>query len=230
MDAFFEAVTPLLPAVRLILVPHEAGAFEVPAEWRSRTVFTGSIVRPSPGDASIAARAHARRVVITGGGGGYPGTVDFYNLAIQAAVHARAAHPSMEILLVAGPLFTDWWHLSLADGIRVIPFDPGLSQTFASADVVLCQAGYNTVAELIALGVPSIAVPAPRDHDDQFERAIASAKSSSCFEVYSGDSPEAFGRLIVHALQRGPVSARVVQPAPGARSAAASLLNLLSDH
>lgn len=63
---------------------------------------------------------------------------------------------------------------------RLAGFDPDLVQALGACDVVVCRAGASTVAELTAIGVPSILVPlpgAPGDHQtrnaDALERAGA---------------------------------------------------------
>jgi len=46
---------------------------------------------------------------------------------------------------------------------------------------VICQGGYNTIAELTTLGVPAICLPAERKFDDQHERAMKTAETYSHF-------------------------------------------------
>ncbi len=46
-----------------------------------------------------------------------------------------------------------------------------MSRYFAAFDGAVAAAGYNAYHELIALGVPSLFVPMPRDTDDQPARA-----------------------------------------------------------
>jgi predicted glycosyltransferase len=232
----FEIMQRREAAMSLILVPHEEDAFDVPAELRSRTRFVGTIVRPELREHGGGAPANVgpRTVVISGGGGGYPGTADFYNLAIEAFAHARAHAPDLEAVLVTGPLFKQWWDLRLAERVRVIPFEPALSCAFARAGLVMCQAGYNTVAELVTLGVPAIAVPAVRDWDDQFERASSVARSSATFRTYEGQDPQALASMMRESLARGrsaradAASSSLAQPSNGAARAAACLLEVLS--
>jgi predicted glycosyltransferase len=109
--------------------------------------------------------------VISGGGGGYPGTVEFFNVAEQAVHLLRQSHPNLRAKLITGPLFTDWCDLKLAPRSSVIPFDPDLTATLAAADLVICQAGYNTIAELKQIATRCLVVPAPRRWDNQLARA-----------------------------------------------------------
>jgi UDP-N-acetylglucosamine--N-acetylmuramyl-(pentapeptide) pyrophosphoryl-undecaprenol N-acetylglucosamine transferase len=231
LDNHFDIVRRLGAAVNLVLIPHDEGACPVPPDLRSRTRFVGTVVRrPSEMAERVTPTADrdVQRVVISGGGGGYPGTLDFYNLALEAFDNARARNHALEALLITGPLFKDWTDLRLPPGVRVMPFDPALAETFASAALVVCQAGYNTIAEIVTLGVPAIAVPAVRDSDDQFERAFDAGRASPVFEAYDGHDPAALGALMLDVLSRPRPAAPDALPAQGASRAAACLLDLLS--
>lgn len=56
--------------------------------------------------------------------------------------------------------------LALNDGCRVEPFIDDMAQAYAWADLVVCRAGATTVAELSAVGLPSVLVPFPHAVDD----------------------------------------------------------------
>jgi UDP-N-acetylglucosamine--N-acetylmuramyl-(pentapeptide) pyrophosphoryl-undecaprenol N-acetylglucosamine transferase len=227
-DQYFQRYRSVWDAVRLILIPHEEGACDVPPALRSRSRFTGPIARCAPpGVDARRVTADAPLVVISGGGGGYPGTLDFYNLAIEAFARARRLVPGLEGVLVAGPLFGDWWDLRLVDGLRVMPFDLALSRLFVAATVVVCQGGYNTVAELRALGVRCICVPAPRESDDQFERAAQAAAASQVFRMYDGHDAAPLASLLLEALQAPRAEVVSTEPPSGARTSAEHLLTLL---
>jgi UDP-N-acetylglucosamine--N-acetylmuramyl-(pentapeptide) pyrophosphoryl-undecaprenol N-acetylglucosamine transferase len=61
---------------------------------------------------------------------------------------------------------------------RLVGFDPDLVAALAACDVVVCRAGASTVAELTAIGVPSILVPlpgSPGDHQTKNAEALERA-------------------------------------------------------
>ncbi len=236
MSNHYEEIRRFGSRVKAILIPHAEGECDVPEDLMSRTCFTGPITRPLPArPAQDPAQGDSRLVVISGGGGGYPQTVAFYNLALEALRRARGMVPDIEGLLVTGPLFNDWWQLRLVDGVRVMPFDPHLSTTLARADLVVCQAGYNTIAELRALGVPTLCVPAIRESDDQFKRA--SEAESGSLRTYTGSDPETLARSMAEILSAGilppasphvaPLAAPAASAPCGATIAADTLLRLL---
>jgi UDP-N-acetylglucosamine--N-acetylmuramyl-(pentapeptide) pyrophosphoryl-undecaprenol N-acetylglucosamine transferase len=227
MSDYFDRILALSSAVQLILIAHGEGQCEVPASLRARTRFTGQIVRAAlpprerDGDGEGGGHAEAPHIVISGGGGGYPGTVEFYSLALSAFARVRQQMPHVTGLLVTGPLFEEWKRLRLVDGIKVLPFDPRLSETFARASLVVCQAGYNTVSEVLSHGVPAICVPAERLADDQFERARQSASGHTSFQVYEGSDADAFAALMLAALHRPRASAARSADVPDGHAAPA---------
>jgi UDP-N-acetylglucosamine--N-acetylmuramyl-(pentapeptide) pyrophosphoryl-undecaprenol N-acetylglucosamine transferase len=240
MAPFFEAIRHHGALVRAILIPHPPGECEIPADLLPKTHFTGPITRPFSLDADAPSRQRGnaderpsrRQVIVTGGGGGYPGTVEFYNLALDACARVRETVPAraLDILLVAGPLFTHWTDLQLPADVRVIPFDPHLSARLGQADTVICQGGYNTMAELVALGVPAICVPAERGSDDQFERARTLAAEHTQMQTYEGSDGGELATLIVRGLETGRTRTDASTPStssPGAQVAARLLVSLL---
>jgi predicted glycosyltransferase len=218
-----EMVVDVLRQASLILLPHTPEEMEMPADLTGKCRYVGSIVRPVR---PLAADDVRWRVVITGGGGGFPATVDFYNDALRAVEICRRDDPSLDALLVTGPLFGEWRRLRPVEGVRIVPFEPDLARLFAAADVVVCQGGYNTVAEVVSLGVPAVCVPAPRIFDDQRERARAMAAAHPQVQSCESEGPGELAACLARALttRRGEAAA---VGAPGATRAARALLDLL---
>jgi predicted glycosyltransferase len=228
MSKYLELMRDILPKIELILVPHNPGAFELPEPPRGKAQFVGVIVRPSPTTELPKRDASIKRIVISGGGGGHPGTVEFYNCAMKAIGAVRERQLGIEARLIAGPLFHDWLKLDLQTGVRVIPFEPDMPGTFAAADLVICQAGYNTIAELERAGTRAIVVPAERPWDDQFARAERTARAHTHLRVVASASQAALAELVANQLSQphGPRKALVSQP-PGAALAARLLHDML---
>jgi UDP-N-acetylglucosamine:LPS N-acetylglucosamine transferase len=182
---YLAEVCGLLKYVKLIIVPHPQGAFLLPENLAVRTCFVGQVARP------VVRKKHIPdpeqpNIVITGGGGGYPGTVDFYNLALLAVADLRKRASRLKAQLITGPLFRDWHLLRLVENISLLPFEPDMPSRLAESALVICQAGYNTVAELELLGPRTILVPAERQWDDQFARAERVSRGRSNFCVFRG--------------------------------------------
>jgi UDP-N-acetylglucosamine--N-acetylmuramyl-(pentapeptide) pyrophosphoryl-undecaprenol N-acetylglucosamine transferase len=115
-------------------------------------------------------------VVVVGGSLG-SGTL---NRVTRALVDARRDDGDLAIHHVYGTRNDDeaWERLDAPGGLvyHPVPFEDRMDLAYAAADLVVARAGATTVAELAALGVPSILVPWPQaaeDHQTANARALA---------------------------------------------------------
>jgi predicted glycosyltransferase len=144
-----------------------------------RTRFCGYIVNRPDREAADDLRLHAflqqnsgcPTVLATAGGGedGYLLTETFIRAAVGSAWRG---------VLIVGPMMPE---LEL-DGLRRLAsqanvtlhmFVPNLSTWFWSVDVLLCMGGYNTLAEALCTGVPTICIPRINPRKEQLIRANA---------------------------------------------------------
>ncbi len=222
--SFDEALRPVLPLLTAILIPHERRGPSV-LDGDVRVHYVGRVVRP--GRASRARGTGERcRILITGGGGGGGETLAFYNLVLEAAGLARHDDLAAEWLFIAGPLFTDWAALRLIDGVQILPFCADLPAALADSDLVIAQAGYNTVAEIEQSGTCAILVPREGFYDDQRARADESAFANPRLRICRDRSAHALLNLI-----RAPVAQHDVDVrAPDGAMRAARILVGLLDH
>jgi hypothetical protein len=107
-QAYLSHTGALLRHVRLIVIPHPEGTMCLPAELAEKSHFVGRIARQANRRAIREHDPASPRIVISGGGGGYPGTFEFYNLAIEAIADLRERYPALVAQLITGPLFRDW--------------------------------------------------------------------------------------------------------------------------
>jgi predicted glycosyltransferase/glycosyltransferase involved in cell wall biosynthesis len=224
---YLDVMRDILPQVTSILIPHEEGAFELPKTLRDKSHFVGQIVRAHSQPIARPISGN-RKILISGGGGGFPETARFYNLAMAAVVELRKADRSLECCLITGPLFRDWLALELPTGFNVIPFEPDMFAALSAADLVICQAGYNTVAELEQAGTKAIVVPAVRDFDDQFARARIIAARNPQISVFEGSDLLKLSQIATQLL-REPIRRRSSTRPEGAQKAAEYLQKLLID-
>lgn len=68
-----------------------------------------------------------------------------------------------------------------------------------SADVVVCHAGQNTIAEVAAAGVPAVVVPLPRPFDEQRHTAAALAATGFPVEVVTDPAEASWSDVLEHA-------------------------------
>lgn len=201
LACYLDYARALLAQVSLIVIPHPEGTMRLPRELAAKSRFVGQVARQATSGAIHERDRATLRVVISGGGGGYPGTVEFYNLATEAIANLRGRYPALKAQLIAGPLFRDWLLLQPVEGITLIPFEPDTTSRFAEADLVICQAGYNTVAELEQVGTKTLLVPAERQWDDQFARADRVMRARSNFHVFRGKTPVELSNTIAELLR-----------------------------
>ena len=106
------------------------------------------------------------------------------NEAVVGALAAWLPRRDLTVRHVIGE--RDWAELTeqapapVTEGVTYVPvrYEDDMPRAFAAADLVLCRSGATSVAELAAIGVPSILVPlpgAPGDHQTANARALVDA-------------------------------------------------------
>jgi UDP-N-acetylglucosamine--N-acetylmuramyl-(pentapeptide) pyrophosphoryl-undecaprenol N-acetylglucosamine transferase len=121
-------------------------------------------------------------------------------------------------------------------GLRyeVVAYEDRMPEFFRAADVCVCRAGANTVAELSVTGVPAILVPlpgAPRDHQTHNARALVQAGAAVLIP-----DPECDGQRLsaeLNALLADPVRLAAMGEAArglGHADAAARIAELVDAH
>lgn len=219
--AYADLTHPMLTAARSIIVPHDTFQEDFPQALRTKSTVVGTIVRYSPPGPT--ASVIARDVLITSGGGGYPETVRFLNLAAHAFALAKERKPKVTGLLVPGPLFREWSQLEPATGLTIRPFEPDLLSAYRRTRVILCQAGYNTIAELATVDTAAVVIPAPRAYDNQTARAVELSTRQDNIRVYTGESPHELAELLLGLLERERRVPSNYEPPDGAARAATIL-------
>lgn len=103
--------------------------------------------------------------------GGSQGAKALNETVPRAVALVKDAVPGLSVLHQAGrereaEARALYESLGLSEKARVTPFIDDMAQTIASADLVIARAGASTLAELCAVGRPSILVPYPFAADD----------------------------------------------------------------
>ena len=66
-----------------------------------------------------------------------------------------------EILIISGKDYIDKYPKDLPENVKVIPFLNNMVNLLKNVDVMVTRAGASTIAEILAIGLPSILVPSP---------------------------------------------------------------------
>lgn len=175
---------------RLLARRAAANAVAFAATRLPRAVVTGTAVRReiTEVDRSSESRAKARAALglppdrsLVGVVGGSLGA---RRLNLAAVDLARRWHGRTDLSLYHVTGRRDWNEVAERgprpdelDGLswRVVPFEQQMARLYEAADLMICRAGANTVAELAVAGVPSVLVPlpgAPGDHQTANARAL----------------------------------------------------------
>lgn len=115
---------------------------------------------------------HRPLLLVTGASQG-ASTVNRALLHVWPGFHA--AHPEWQLLHLSGPSEEQTMRAAYADAgapARVLAFTSDMPLALAAADLVVSRAGASTLAELTALGRPSILLPYPY-HRDRHQHANA---------------------------------------------------------
>ena len=66
-----------------------------------------------------------------------------------------------EVLVISGKDYYEKYPKKLPDNVKVIPFLNNMVNLLKNVDVMVTRAGASTIAEIVAIGLPSILVPSP---------------------------------------------------------------------
>ncbi len=176
IDAYYDEV--LIYGHASVFNP--AVEYGFPPALAKRTHFCGYVVnreppkahspelRPSP----ALLQDRTRPMVLASAGGGEDG----FHL-LENFMEAAAGAP-WQGLVVTGPMIPEpqWKTLqrqAAESGVTLRNFVPDLSELFWSAGALVCMGGYNTLAEAVSKGMPTVCVPRTVPRKEQLLRALA---------------------------------------------------------
>jgi len=177
-DSFFQAA---LSAYDLCLVPHVEGSETLQIPESVEQKWTGDVFIRSKEDALDRAAARARLglpadgkvLYVSFGGGGDDEITSALTTTLEAA-----SDLDWTIAVAVAPLQSIQSDASPCNRVVRIRHYP-MAECFNAFDGAVSAGGYNTVAELLHFGVPSIIIPFPRGLDDQFGRVSGLANKGA---------------------------------------------------
>ncbi len=107
-------------------------------------------------------------VLVTCGGGGRPSSKLFFNKIKQMIPLIMKKHPNAKIDIIKGNYKLD---LKLYNG-KIISWSAIFPELLNKSDLIISEAGYYTLVDLISLGKRAILIPGERRIDNQELRAI----------------------------------------------------------
>jgi UDP:flavonoid glycosyltransferase YjiC (YdhE family) len=106
--------------------------------------------------------------------------------ATERCLHRLAGREGVQVAALSSALARVG---AVPDGVVALRATYPISRYYAAFDAAVSAAGYNAYHELIALGVPSLFVPMPRETDDQPARARFAAEAGLGWGVAAPDDP-----------------------------------------
>ena len=185
---------------------------------RRSFVAAGNMARMDPSGFEM----RARRVLVIGGSQGARSLNQLVPEALAAAVRAGSLGGagfgrSIEIVHQTGPAMLEAVRARYAElGVvaTVVPFIDDMPRAYASAALVIGRAGATSLAEICAIGRPSILIPIPTADDHQWPNARALEQRGAAIALREKD-------LTVEDLTRA-VSRLLSQPEERRRMAEAA--------
>ena len=159
-----------------------AKEYGLPAAVAARTRFTGYVCNPPPVDQMTRdafplalLKTDERPTVLATAGGGEDG------FAILEAFIEAAAGADWRAIVVAGSQSSPEKRQQLREsaeraGVTYHTFVRGLDSWFVAVDCLVCMGGYNTIAEALSRGTPTVCVPRVVPRTEQLIRAEAFAR------------------------------------------------------
>lgn len=128
--------------------------------------------------------ARARRILVLGGSQGARGLNDIVPVALALA---DVSGQSVSVLHQTGEAGVDEVrkrYRGLGVSAEVVPFIDDMVRAYASASLVIARAGATTLAELCAIGKPSILIPYPHAAEDhQAVNALAMERAGAAISI-----------------------------------------------
>jgi UDP-N-acetylglucosamine--N-acetylmuramyl-(pentapeptide) pyrophosphoryl-undecaprenol N-acetylglucosamine transferase len=230
-DAWFQNVLKLYD---LILIPHNPQEVSLPLPEEVPVEWVGSMLIRSKTESLTRQEARQRLqlppegllLYVGFGGGGDPEYEQLRHWVLEQATNFPQWH-----FVYSLPPLGRVVPVSEQPNVHCISYYP-LAECWSAFDAAISAVGYNTTAELLHHGVPTIWVPLPRDVDDQHQRAKRLVEQDAGWLVSPYDT-EALQQALMGlspAIATGRIAenARKLVPSNGAEGAAEYILHWLA--
>jgi predicted glycosyltransferase len=142
------------------------------AQYHGPTLYAGPLVRykKQPGSGilreKLSLSSEQKTLLVTFGGGGWDSSRSLLNTILAAREQILSQDPQTRLIVIPGPHFSG--DLPSVDDFicYVSRFEPFLNDYIDIASAVVMMAGYSTVNEIAASGIPAVCIPA-LDAEDQ---------------------------------------------------------------
>jgi len=186
----------------LILVPHPKEEFKRYGQHTGQTdkfQFVDPIIKDFDGfiTRKINRKDHYKILVLCGGGG-YEDSEKFVRTNIEIYDAIKSKIKSLEFKIITGPLYKNFKILEKHNkgSLKIINHSDSVPQLMLESDLIISEAGYNTINEIILSKKPAVLIPGYRNNDDQMERALGLEKLGVAKVVKEYNAKEAVKQLL----------------------------------
>jgi UDP-N-acetylglucosamine--N-acetylmuramyl-(pentapeptide) pyrophosphoryl-undecaprenol N-acetylglucosamine transferase len=170
----------------------------------------------------------ARRVLVIGGS---QGARSLNQIVPEALARAQAAGRPFEIVHQTGPAMCHAVRARYAElgvAAEVTPFIDDMGRAYASAALVIGRAGATSLAEICAIGRPSVLIPIPTVDDHQWSNARALEQRGAAIALRDiGLTVETLSEAVSRLMQQPEARSRMAEAARalGRPDAAAAIVD-----
>ena len=90
-----------------------------------------------------------------------------------------------EVVFVTGKnYYDDYKNVKVSDNVKIVAYLDNMAEVLKNTDLIVSRAGASSIAEITALGLPSILIPSPHvTHNHQYKNAEVLEKKGACIIV-----------------------------------------------
>ena len=90
-----------------------------------------------------------------------------------------------EVVFVTGKnYYEEYKNSSLSDNVKIVAYLDNMPAVLKNTDLIVSRAGASSIAEITALGIPSILIPSPYvTHNHQYKNAEVLEKAKASFII-----------------------------------------------
>ena len=150
---------------------------------KNKTVYTGNprseeIVEIKPINKKELGLSDKKKLVVIVMGSLGSATINAKELEIVPEFEEK----DYEVILITGErYYNDYKEIKIPSNVKVVPFLKNLINVLKKTDLIVSRAGASTIAEITAIGLPSILVPSPFvTNNHQFKNAKELEDAGAC--------------------------------------------------
>ncbi len=131
-----------------------------------------------------------KNILITCGGGGRPSAERFFEIINSIVPSMQNKYPELKLTIIRGA-----YHGSILGG-DILDWSNNFKDLLKEADLVISEAGYFTLNDLLALRKPAILIPGERRIDNQELRAVNFERAGAGIAFFPTEDPSRLFEII----------------------------------